>query len=689
LRYLTSHVLGAQRHGVNLVSMNLGGFNRATGPVRESPAGGANYPVYPAALLDWMQTSHMTSVRLLFTWEAVQPALGGPIPPPPPPAAARGYSDYWADLLDVLRKLLARNIYVTLAPWQYGSASGDTDILYDDAPFTPADFGDFWAGFAAAINAATLNDPRVAFDLINEPHQPGSGKPGDHGISTVAWFACAQQAITAIRAKGVANTILVPGMNFADCATFVASSAASWLTLNDPLNNIAVTVHQYNGLGSSSPTVLSATCADVVIWARSHGLRLHVGEIAIDAGQPMGLLATAQQQWADWNRFCVENSDVIVGWNWWAVSEDGWWSTADSSGGSNWGLTLDDGATPSRYMTLVASTIPVPRLVIVDDAADTGAEPNATTVVGWESPAISATQGGSAIIRGGSPCTVTVNVTNLGNARYDPSYGHIVRLYWAKAGAGLGWPEPWNGRVGGVVPPLPIPGEPLPPAVVPAIAVGATQPVTITWTDTPDPAAYPVQDGHFCLLAFALPPHEPEFNGSEAPTLNGDVLRFGHIAWHNLHIMAVGAMQMGSLVASNHTRRAMRAQVSFDVLDEHGRPLPRDAGALVVTPSVAALERMRRHPIGGGGLEEVGPGTFRVLDTAAGLPALDLEPGESLAIAVAYAPARESGGCAIRAIQSVDDGSVRTIVGGQTFVAGTVAGFSGGSAGTRTTSGRA
>ena len=448
MRFLRSHFLGAQRNGVNLVGMSLGDFNRVNGPRREGVAD-ANYPVYPVSLFDWMQNAErIASVRLLFTWEAVQSTPLGPVPPP----AGAGYASYWADLLDVLSKLLARGIYVTLAPWQYnsnidngGGSFGDTDIVYDDGAFSSAQLADFWGKFAAQINAATGGSQRVAFELMNEPHEPT--RPGEIGITTANWFGYAQAAITSIRAAGAPNTILVAGMNFADPQLFVANSAAGWLTLNDPIKNIAVTVHQYNGLGSTVPNVLSATCAGVVAWARGHDLKVHVGEIAIDAGSPTGSLATAQAQWADWNRFCVENADVIVGWNWWAASKSDWWDTGDSSAGSHWGLTTSSGASVGGnpkggntvYMDLVESTVPVPRLVIRDNAADTSTEPNVTTAVGWESGDIQVSQGGAAPgveILGGLPSTVHVTITNAGGASYAPAYGHVVRLYWAKASSG-------------------------------------------------------------------------------------------------------------------------------------------------------------------------------------------------------------------------------------------------------------
>jgi aryl-phospho-beta-D-glucosidase BglC (GH1 family) len=323
MKRLATHVLASQRNGVSHLGMNMESFGDA-GPVRDT-----DYTTYSNALLDRYQTRNVKAVRLTFTWEAVQSTSGGPVPP-----AAAGFADYWSDLTGVITRLLARGIYVSLSPWQYNRHSGDTDIVYKDAAFTPAQFGDFWGKFAAAINGVTGNDQRVAFDLINEPHThaESGGQDGDIGISLTNWFACAQAAITAIRGAAASNTILVPGMAYADASSFLTNgSAAKWLRLTDPLENIAVTVHCYTGLGPSSATVLPDACADLVAWARANSIKVHIGEIVVNAGangRPTfcGTVATAPDQWDKWNIFCVENSDVIVGWDWWANSAagDGW-----------------------------------------------------------------------------------------------------------------------------------------------------------------------------------------------------------------------------------------------------------------------------------------------------------------------------------------------------------------------------
>ena len=360
MKYLSSDILGSQRNGLNHVGMNMGDFPMA-GPVRNT-----HYPTYTDALLNWYQTKNVQSVRLMFTWEAVQSTSGGPVPP-----AGAGFANYWTDLTDVITRLLARDIYVILSPWQYNSNSGDTDIVYKDVSFTPAQFADFWGKFAAAINLVTGNDQRVGFDLINEPHThaESGNRPGDIGISLAGWFTCAQDAITAIRAGGATNAIFVPGMAYSAASSFTTNgSAAAWVGLNDPLKNIAVTVHCYSGLASTSGTVLPDACSALVTWARGNDLKVHVGEIAINAGpngRPAfcGTFAKAQEQWDNWNTFCLANSDVIVGWNWWANSAaGGWWNEGDSCdaiSGFHWGLTLNDGATETIYMSLIESSLPV------------------------------------------------------------------------------------------------------------------------------------------------------------------------------------------------------------------------------------------------------------------------------------------------------------------------------------------
>ena len=103
-----------------------------------------------------------------------------------------------------------------------------------------------------------------------------------------------------------------------------------------------------------------------------------------------------------------------------------------------------------------------------------------------------------------------------------------------------------------------------------------------------------------------------EFDGFDNADLNVDVLNFSSVAWRNIHIIAVGAMKVGNLVVANHTRRGMHAQVAFEILDEKARPIDPAGARLLITPSGAALEKLREHRTDRPFLEDLGNGTFRV-----------------------------------------------------------------------------
>lgn len=678
MKFPANHVLGEQRNGVNHVSMNLGDFDRVAGPVR-----GTDYPVYANTLLDWYQNKGMASVRLMFTWEAVQSALGGPVP-----AAGANYATYWADLTGLVTRFLARGMAVTLAPWQYNPASGDTDIVYGGAAFTSANFADFWGKFAVAINAGTGNDQRVAFDLINEPHTDAESgnKPGDIGISLAGWFSHAQAAITAIRAAGATNTIFVPGMAYTAASTFVSNgSAAQWLTLADPLANLAVTVHCYSSLGSASPTVLSTTCANLVSWARANGVKVQVGEIAIDAG-PNGrpsfgsTFAIAQAQWEDWRQFCLANDDVLVGWNWWGNSAPGWWNQGDSRdpNGFHWGLTLDNGASQTVYMNLIEQSLRTPRLVLRDNLADPGTGPNTTTTVGWESPDVWVRQSPDGVgvaepILGGQPATVYVRVTNRGSGTYPGSGTDVVQLYWAKGAAAQSWPPPWDGS-------NPANGGPVaPPQAVGALAPGQDAVLAFSWPSPPNPAASPNADGHFCLLAVVTKAAASPFDGFKAGTyLNENVLAFSHVGWRNIHILPVAAQRFGNFVVVNHTDQDIVTQIAFEPLDRWMQPVDPHDGLLTITPHDGiALERVRHLAVSPDSVEHLGDGVFRVVNPPAGIGDLSLRSGEALPFGLAFTTSAENraGYAALRAAQyAVDDGG-RVLVGGQTYVFGEVEGW--------------
>jgi endoglucanase len=75
------------------------------------------------------------------------------------------------------------------------------------------------------------DEPRVAFGLMNEPHD----------LDVHAWAQTAQAAVTAIREAGADNIILLPGTDFASLGAFQWNSAPALATVKNPggdTNNI-------------------------------------------------------------------------------------------------------------------------------------------------------------------------------------------------------------------------------------------------------------------------------------------------------------------------------------------------------------------------------------------------------------------------------------------------------------------
>lgn len=516
---------------------------------------------------------------------------------------------------------------------------------------------------------------RVGFDLINEPHE--KNRPNAVGITINDWFDYAKAAIKAIRDSGNNNTIFVPGMDYAAASRFVLNgSAAQFLAKCRDYDNVAVTVHCYTHDIPQSPTVVRDACADVVNWARDNNVKVHVGEIAINAGLNgqatyAGTFAAAQAQWANWLDFCLANSDVIVGWNWWANGVGGWWGVGDSTAGHNWALTTNNGTTQTVYANLILPSMSTPLLQLRDNPGDTGTEPNMTVALAYESPDIwvrRSCDGGLShqAVAGSTSACIYVKVSNRGRVAYAGEKD-VIRLFWAKAESGLSWPAPWDGSTtvpsfGGTI----VSNKP-----IGAIPPGESINVDIEWSPLPDPASYPNKDGHFCLLAFIVKHGAPSFDGFEGPNLNANVLRSSRCAWVNIHISSVGSLSMGSAVLANNTSAVAQMQANFETLDASGKPF--SSVGLILSAQGMSLRKLADLARDGRFLKDIGHGNFSFGSDAKTL-SVTLRPGEKFWFNL-KPPANGAADYAVRVTQYQVNGSTREIVGGQTFVVGAVAGY--------------
>lgn len=292
--------------GVSLAGAEFGVDAYGNGPLPGTFAVNYMYPdpTYASGYTsaDYYLAKGMTTFRLPFRWERLQPARNAP------------FSTAEMDrLTTTVTHLTAKGATVILDPHNY--ARYGTSLI--GSPAVPnADFADLWSRLAAAFKG----NPRVLFGLMNEPHD----------MATEQWASAANAAIAAIRQAGATNLILVPGNGWTGAESWSQSwygtpNSTVMLTIQDPGHNFAFEAHQYlDTAGGSNPACVSTTTgstrmAPFTDWLRAHGRKGFLGEFG--AGSSPTCLAAID----DIVDHVEENADVYLGWTYWAGGP--WWGT--------------------------------------------------------------------------------------------------------------------------------------------------------------------------------------------------------------------------------------------------------------------------------------------------------------------------------------------------------------------------
>lgn len=298
-----------------------------------SPKEGTNYQTISNQDADYLHSKGMNFGRFLFSWELMQPTLNGNL-------SLDGYANVVKAKVDLLTN---KGLYVMLEP--HGGSSANfvryKGNVVGSAAVPNSSFADFWTKMAVLFQG----NPRVIFGLGNEPNN----------IGTMQWFDAAQAAITGIRSVGSTNFIMVNGNGWSqpggwndtwyDTSTGTkVSNATGWSTLKDPINSLIVSVHAYfdkegggNATDIVSTDIICQRLQPVLTWARSKGLKVHLSEFGCTATAPGAQAAVA----ATCN-FLKSNSDVFIGWAWWAYGPPSWWGSYDFTLCPKSNYTVDD-----------------------------------------------------------------------------------------------------------------------------------------------------------------------------------------------------------------------------------------------------------------------------------------------------------------------------------------------------------
>ena len=258
---------------------------------------GTNY-FYPThAEVDYFSSIGMTVVRIPFLWERLQNQ-----------ALQNFNTSELARLDDIVNYASGQGLHVLLDPHNYARYYNQT---IGSASVPNSVFANLWSRLATRYGS----NSNVIFGLMNEPHD----------IPTEQWASAAQAGIDAIRESGAKNLILVPGNGWTGASSWSSNyygtpNATVMLNITDPANNYAFEAHQYLDSDNSGthPACISATrgtesMSGFTAWLRANGKRGFLGEFA-GANNSMCLEAINDQI-----THLENNSDVYLGWAWWAA----------------------------------------------------------------------------------------------------------------------------------------------------------------------------------------------------------------------------------------------------------------------------------------------------------------------------------------------------------------------------------
>lgn len=220
--------------------------------------------VYPDKhVIDYFADRGMNIVRLPINWQRLQQHLCGPLD-----------SRSLAKIDGVVSLATSRRMTTIIDLHEFGDALGKP-IVGDghDARC----LANFWSKIASHYRGRT----DVWFDIMNEPHSQTAAQ----------WLPSINLSLSAIRAAGFRGRVLVEGTHWTDVTKWVGTDNETEIGdhIIDPGNNYLLELHYYFNPWNIPKEQQHAKSiyqgvvdfAPVTRWARSHNVRLFLGETGV------------------------------------------------------------------------------------------------------------------------------------------------------------------------------------------------------------------------------------------------------------------------------------------------------------------------------------------------------------------------------------------------------------------------
>lgn len=201
-------------------------------------------------------------------------------------------------------------------------------IIGQDGP-SAQQFASLWSQIATRY----AGESRIAFGLMNEPHDEGCSSPNGGVIDINTWAGVLQTAVNAIRAAGAnSQMIILPGKGWTHAATYLSGASSdgsgpALMGITDPAggtDKLVFEVHEYldsNNSGGGGDCVTNnidtsfgrGGFSNLVAYLRAQGRLAMLTETGGPATENCARLLCQQFN------YLAENSDVFLGYTNWAA----------------------------------------------------------------------------------------------------------------------------------------------------------------------------------------------------------------------------------------------------------------------------------------------------------------------------------------------------------------------------------
>lgn len=214
------------RHGINVAGMEFGTDNKEFNNTNLGTEG-VDYFYEPSRTFSYLADRGITTIRLPFRWERIQPTLGGEL-------ASKEISQI-RRMLDAAH---ANGQRVVLDLHNYGryEVPGKT-LVIGDGELTETQLTDVWLKLSKTFK----NHPGLlGYGIMNEPYDlPGNNRQEQ----AKNWERVTQNVLNDIRASGDKNLVVIPGYDWSSLARWQRNHPKGWIT--DPDNNFRYEAHHY------------------------------------------------------------------------------------------------------------------------------------------------------------------------------------------------------------------------------------------------------------------------------------------------------------------------------------------------------------------------------------------------------------------------------------------------------------